>query len=178
MKWACKPYCMKRTVLLFMLCVLILVMGTLLFLFLSREPELLLVLSDQETGRVLFSQPIQVGDELSFHWIHSFEHIPWLEEYTVGDDGGFLLTTIRVAGFGAGIPENKGTTSLEDGMVVMRAINQRFASIQWIHSQTALVSITLNQTTFITGSDVPHHLPVVLSMKGTRTLWPRLLLTK
>lgn len=169
---------MKSRALVLVLVLLILLMGTLLFSYFFQGPDLRLVLSDQETGQVLFSQPVQEGDELSFHWIHSFEHIPWVEEYSIEADETFLLHTISVAGFGAGIPENKGVVTVEDGMVVMRSIQQQFDTIRWIHSQTALVSITLGQTTFITGEDVEHHLPVELSIKGTRTLWPRLRLTK
>lgn len=169
---------MKSRALVLVLVLLILLMGTLLFSYFFQGPDLRLVLSDQETGQVLFSQPVQEGDELSFHWIHSFEHIPWVEEYTIEANETFLLHTISVAGFGAGIPENKGVVTVEDGMVVMRSIQQRFDAIRWIHSQTALVSITLGANTFITGEDVGHHLPVALSIKGTRTLWPRLLLTK
>ncbi|MDX9985472.1 DUF1850 domain-containing protein [Sphaerochaeta sp.] len=169
---------MKSRALVLVLVLLILLMGTLLFSYFFQGPDLRLVLSDQETGQVLFSQPVQEGDELSFHWIHSFEHIPWVEEYTIEANETFLLHTISVAGFGAGIPENKGVVTVEDGMVVMRSIQQQFDAIRWIHSQTALVSITLGANTFITGEDVGHHLPVALSIKGTRTLWPRLLLTK
>jgi len=169
---------MKSRALAPLLVLLILVMGILLFSYFFQGPDLHLVLSDQETGQVLFSQPVQEGDELSFHWIHSFEHIPWVEEYTIEANETFLLHTISVAGFGAGIPENKGVVTVEDGMVVMRSIQQRFDAIRWIHSQTALVSITLGANTFITGEDVGHHLPVALSIKGTRTLWPRLRLTK
>jgi hypothetical protein len=169
---------MKSRALVLVLVLLILLMGTLLFSYFFQGPDLRLVLSDQETGQVLFSQPVQEGDELSFHWIHSFEHIPWVEEYTIEANETFLLHTISVAGFGAGIPENKGVVTVENGMVVMRSIQQQFDTIRWIHSQTALVSITLGQTTFITGEDVEHHLPVELSIKGTRTIWPRLRLTK
>ena len=169
---------MKSRALVLVLVLLILLMGTLLFSYFFQGPDLRLVLSDQETGQVLFSHPVQEGDELSFHWIHSFEHIPWVEEYTIEANETFLLHTISVAGFGAGIPENKGVVTVEDGMVVMRSIQQRFDAIRWIHSQTALVSITLGANTFITGEDVGHQLPVALSIKGTRTLWPRLLLTK
>ncbi len=158
--------------------VLIIAMGALLFSFLNQGPGLQLVLSDQETGQVLFSLPVDTGDEVTFHWIHSFEHIPWIEEYSIEADETFVLHTISVAGFGAGIPENKGVVAIEDGMVVMRSIEERFDEIRWIHSQTALVSITLGHTIFITGEDVEHHLPVELSIKGTRTLWPRSLLTK
>lgn len=169
---------MKSRALVLVLVLLIMLMGTLLFSYFFQGPDLRLVLSDQETGQVLFSHPVQEGDELSFHWIHSFEHIPWVEEYTIEANETFLLHTISVAGFGAGIPENKGVVTVEDGMVVMRSIQQRFDAIRWIHSQTALVSITLGANTFIIGEDVGHHLPVALSIKGTRTLWPRLLLTK
>lgn len=167
---------MKSRTRFIVLVVLILVMGTLLFFLLASGPGLQLVLSDQETGQVLFSLPVQEGDTLTFHWIHSFEHIPWIEEYTIEKDGTFALHTISVAGFGAGIPENKGVVSIENGMIVMRQIDQSFDAIRWIHSQTALVSITLGLTTFIAGKDVQHHLPVVLSIKGTRTLWPRYIL--
>ncbi len=169
---------MKSRALVLVLVLLIMLMGTLLFSYFFQGPDLRLVLSDQETGQVLFSHPVQEGDELSFHWIHSFEHIPWVEEYTIEANETFLLHTISVAGFGAGIPENKGVVTVEDGMVVMRSIQQRFDAIRWIHSQTALVSITLGANTFIGGENIGHHLPVALSIKGTRTLWPRLLLTK
>ncbi|MDT3358945.1 MAG: DUF1850 domain-containing protein, partial [Spirochaetota bacterium] len=98
----------RALVLVLVLVLLILLMGTLLFSYFFQGPDLRLVLSDQETGQVLFSQPVQEGDELSFHWIHSFEHIPWVEEYTIEANETFLLHTISVAGFGAGIPENKG----------------------------------------------------------------------
>ncbi len=155
--------------------VLALVAGTLLF-FLS-EKHLMLVLVEQETGQVLKTLSIAEGDQLTFHWIHSFEHIPWIEEYTISSEQGFVLNTIKVAGFGAGIPENKGVVSFEDGMVVMRSIHQAFDRIHWIHSQTALVSITVEGQTFLLGTEIPHHVPVELYLKGIRTIWPRFLLT-
>jgi hypothetical protein len=151
--------------------VLALVAGTLLF-FLTQK-NLTLVLVEQESRQVLKTLPITEGDGLAFHWIHSFEHIPWIEEYTMEAEQGFMLNTIKVAGFGAGIPENKGIVTIEDGMVVMSSIDQGFDKISWIHSQTALVSITVQGNTFIRGTDIPHHLPVALYLKGTRTLWPR-----
>lgn len=154
--------------------VLALAAGTLLF-FLTQK-NLTLVLVEQESRHVLKTRTISEGDQLSFHWIHSFEHIPWIEEYTIQAEQSFMLNTIKVAGFGAGIPENKGIVTVRDGMVVMSSLEQEFDKISWIHSQTALVSITLGLTTFIAGKDVQHHLPVVLSIKGTRTLWPRYIL--
>lgn len=151
--------------------VLALAAGTLLF-FLTQK-NLTLVLVEQESRHVLKTRTISEGDQLSFHWIHSFEHIPWIEEYTIQAEQSFMLNTIKVAGFGAGIPENKGIVTVRDGMVVMSSLEQEFDKISWIHSQTALVSITVQGNTFIQGIDIPHHIPVELYLKGTRTLWPR-----
>ncbi|MGE4453648.1 MAG: DUF1850 domain-containing protein [Sphaerochaeta sp.] len=156
--------------------VLILVVGTLLLLSLYR-PGLSLVLRDQQTGKVLASAAVEEGMQVTFSWIHSAEFIPWIEEYTILD-GSFHLKTIQVAGFGAGIPENKGTTSLRDGMVVMEELDQVFPEIRWIHSQTALTKITLENRIFITGENVPHHIPVELHIEGVGTIWPRFRLTK
>ncbi|MGE4584542.1 MAG: DUF1850 domain-containing protein [Sphaerochaeta sp.] len=145
--------------------VLTLVVGTLLFLNIRTTlPHM--VLRDQKTQKVLRSVSVEAGDTVVFHWIHSFEHIPWDEEYTVENGNIFVLHTIKVAGFGAGIPENKGRTTVENGMVVMRSINQTFSEIHWIHSQTALQSITIQGKPFITGQDVPHHVPVELTIQG------------
>ena len=60
--------------------------------------------ADQETEEVYAEAVIHTGDTVEFDWIHSFEHIPWNEYYSVQPDGSFLLDTISVAGFGAGIP--------------------------------------------------------------------------
>lgn len=157
--------------------VLTLVVGTLLLLFLQR-PGLVLVLRDQQTGKVLASIPVEEREQLTYRWIHSAEFIPWIEEFTIQKDGSFHLDTIKVAGFGAGIPENKGVTSVKDGMVVMEQLDQVFGEIRWIHSQTALTSITVGDTIFITGEDVPHHIPVELTIEGVGTIWPRYPLTK
>lgn len=161
----------SRCKVLIMFVVLALAAGTLLF-FLSPK-TLMLVLVEQESGQVLKTVPITEGAQLTFHWIHSFEHIPWIEEYTIQAEQSFMLNTIKVAGFGAGIPENKGIVTVRDGMVVMSSLEQEFDKISWIHSQTALVSITVQGNTFIQGIDIPHHTPVELYLKGTRTLWPR-----
>ena len=152
--------------------VLILVVGTLLFLCLPR-PGLTLVLREQQSKQTLASVSVKAGDEVIFSWIHSIELIPWIEHFLIQEDGTFLLQSLSVAGFGAGIPENKGVVSLQDGMVVMDHIEEQFEEIRWIHSQTALVSITVAGTSFITGEEVAHHIPVELYCKGTGTIWPR-----
>jgi hypothetical protein len=110
--------------------------------------------------------PVKAGDVIIYHWIHSFEHIPWKEYFRVEKDGSLALYRIEVAGFGAGIPENKGEVTIEDGMVVMQNFEERFESIHWIHSQTALSFISVNDEVIINGFDLPHHQPLHLEVKA------------
>jgi hypothetical protein len=152
--------------------VLILVVGTVLF-FPFFGDSFVLILREQGESQPLITRAVNAHDRLIFHWIHSFELIPWTEEYTVEADGTFVLHTITVAGFGAGIPANKGVTFIEDGMVVMRSIEERFDRFTWLHSQTALTSITIEGSIFINGADVAHHMPVELLVKGTQNVWKR-----
>lgn len=155
----------------------ILVVGAigLFLLFFKLTSYQVITLSHQESGEIFLQQKTEDQDRLTFNWIHSFEHIPWIEEYTVEDDNTFVLHTIRVAGFGAGIPEDKGKVSFEDGMVVMQDINETFEGFEWINSQSALVSILLNDTVLIRGSQLPHHQKLELKLQGKRALCPRFL---
>ena len=83
------------------LIVLIILIGTfaLFFLLFRLTTIQVLTLSHQETGKIFLTQRTEAKQKLTFNWIHSFEHIPWVEEYTVEDDNTFVLHTIRVAGF-------------------------------------------------------------------------------
>jgi hypothetical protein len=112
------------------------------------------------------------GDIIEYSWIHSFEHIPWNEEFTVTKNNQLMLTSISVAGFGAGIPEDKGEVSVENGIIYMRNINQIFNEINWINSNTALSNIGLNGSVLIEGSSMPHHEPCILQVKEKYILWP------
>lgn len=63
-----------------------------------RQQKKILVIEELETGNVYREIPVKTGDELSFQWEHSFEHIPWYEYYEIQKDGSFILHTIAVAG--------------------------------------------------------------------------------
>lgn len=64
----------------------------------ARQQKKILVIEELETGNVYREIPVKTGDELSFQWEHSFEHIPWYEYYEIQKDGSFILHTIAVAG--------------------------------------------------------------------------------
>lgn len=145
----------------------------LFLLFFSIKTEKTLVIKHQVTKEIYREVPVQQGDSLTFNWMHSFEHIPWNEYFILGNDNRLVLRKFEVAGFGAGIPENEGTVSIEDGMVVMSNIDRVFDDIHWINSQTALIAITCNGTVIARGSDLPQGEPLILNIKGNISLCPR-----
>ena len=75
--------------------------------------------------------------------------------------------TIAVAGFGAGIPaEMDCKYRYEDGLVYMDEIESVFPQFNWINSQTALKNIKVNGELLIQGSDMPHHVKMVLRIRN------------
>ncbi|GAU78220.1 DUF1850 domain-containing protein [Fusibacter sp. 3D3] len=140
-------------------------------IFIWTHRELKLVISHQETGEVYLTMPVHAGDLLTYEWIHSFEHIPWYEDFRIIGESCLDLEEIRVAGFGAGIPENKGTVTVKEGMVYMSNIHEIFKEIQWINSQTANQYIAVNDKPIIRGSELPHHEPILLKIERRFQLW-------
>lgn len=135
------------------------------FLFASMGHAKVLTIFNQETGEIYLERRVKAEDTLEYQWIHSFEHIPWNEKFKVMDDNHLLLYEINVAGFGAGIPENKGIVRIENGTIIMSEINQIFEKIDWINSATALSYIKVNGEIIIKGSGMPHHKPIELIIK-------------
>jgi len=111
--------------------------------------------ADQET---LYKAPIQPGDDITFHWVHSVEHFRWQEEILVTEQGTLMLVESRFEGFGAGIPhDNPGGVRVEDGWVILENVNREVEQYQWLHSHTALPEILLQGDVMLTGSQLPHH---------------------
>ena len=134
-------------------------------LYTGRQKKILVV-EELETGKIYAELPVETGEEVSFQWEHSFEHIPWYEYYEIQEDGSFLLNTIAVAGFGAGIPaEMDCTYRYEDGLIYMDDIGSVLPQFNWINSQTALINIKVGGELLLAGSDMPHHEKMVLRIK-------------
>lgn len=129
---------------------------------------------DQDTDEEYFSASVETSNMITYGWIHSFEHIPWAEQYLILDNNKLLLKRINIAGFGAGIPHNKGkVTKLENGSIIMDEIDEEFDEINWIHSQTALDYIMLNDRVILRGEDLPHHEALNLKIEKRLKLCPR-----
>ncbi len=129
---------------------------------------------DQNTDEQYFSVPVETSYVLTYGWIHSFEHIPWTEQYFILDNNKLLLKKITIAGFGAGIPHNKGkVTKIENGSIIMDEIDEEFNEINWIHSQTATDYIMLNDKIILNGEDLPQHVALNLKIEKRLKLWLR-----
>jgi len=125
-----------------------------------------LFVANAVTGEIYASAEVKAGDELVYRWTHSFEKIPWDEYYEIREDGSFVLHTIAVAGFGAGIPAEMDVRyRYEDGLVYMDGIESVFPQFNWINSRTALREIDLRGGLLLRGSDMPHHEKMVLYVR-------------
>ena len=132
----------------------------------------ILTITNQKTGEIYLSEIVEFPYGITCGWIHSFEHIPWTEDYIINDTNKLLLKRITVAGFGAGIPNNKGVVTIDDnGIIIMDRINEEFSSIVWINSKSALEYISVNYEVIVRGSELPHHEFLELKVKERVKLW-------
>lgn len=140
----------------FLLPILLITIGISVIIKFNTVKKLTII--NQNTGEVYYTNTVKESDTLIFNWIHSLEKIPWDEEYLILKNNNLLLNKITLIGFGAGIPHNRGqVTTIDDGVIVMSQIDEEFNEINWIHSQTALSSIRLNDKIIIEGKDLIHH---------------------
>lgn len=144
------------------------------FILFKVDTVKVLRIADQNTDEEYFTIPVETSDALTYGWIHSFEHIPWMEQYLILNNNKLLLKRITIAGFGAGIPHNKGkVTKMENGLIIMDEIDEEFDEINWIHSRTATDYIKLNDKIILKGGDLPHHAALNLRIEKRLKIWPR-----
>lgn len=155
-----------------LLFIAILIIG--FFTFFKIDTIKVLSIVEQDTNKEYFSTPVETSYTLTYGWVHSFEHIPWTEQYSILDNNKLLLKKITVAGFGAGIPNNKGkVTKTENGLIIMDEIDEEFDEINWIHSQTATDYIMLNNKVILNGEDLPQHRALNLRIEKRLKIWLR-----
>lgn len=119
---------------------------------------------DVSSGRIYVEAPVRAGDELFFGWLHSLERIPWNEWYTVERDGTLTLQTMSFPAFGAGIPCDKGTPRIENGIIFYEQIGQSFPQLKWLNS-TFTKDIVLNGTFLASGDTLPNHEILTLTIE-------------
>jgi hypothetical protein len=117
----------------------------------------------------LLEAEVRPGDSFFFGLVHSLEKIPWNEYYHIeadGEDFYLILDSISVPAFGAGVPENRGKTCrIENGIIFMEEIGERFDGLDWINSHSFVRDIAVNGKTIARGRDLPEHTRLVLALK-------------
>ncbi len=103
-------------------------------------------------------------------WTHSLEKIPWNEYYTVREDDVLVLDSINFPAFGAGIPENKGTTRVSNGLIYMENIGEEFPYFKWLNSKHTR-EIFVNDECIARGTELPNHRILVLKIERRGCPW-------
>ncbi len=124
----------------------------------TNPDQLTLIVQSQEDETVYNKvKHLKGGDTFTIKWIHSVEKTPWRETYQLTDEGELLLIETAFQSFGAGVPHQKGTMTVEDGEVVIRDINEQLSVFRWIHSQKVNFELEINDITVFDAEDLPHH---------------------
>jgi hypothetical protein len=132
-------------------------------------PSFVMTVTAVREEKVLLESGAEPGDLLEFGWIHSVEHFPWTEFFSINDDGTLLLREMRVRGYGAGIPHQRSAqVRTEDGWIISSGIDEVFPSYNWINSHTAVGQVRLDGKLLFTGSDFPHHEALELRVQPRR----------
>ncbi|MDR3258738.1 MAG: DUF1850 domain-containing protein [Fusobacteriaceae bacterium] len=156
----------KKKILLMLLIIITIIILIYMFFIMKNKKNYKLIISHQITGQIYYQRNVKEGDILSFGWVHSFEHVDWNEYYRI-ENNQFVLFTIAVGGFGAGIPaEMDCTYRYENGLIYMENIKGSvFREFNWINSQKQLKFITIEDKVLLTGKDMPEHGRINLSIK-------------
>lgn len=152
------------------LCAATAVLLVLSALLIALTQEKVIKIFDWETGEVYVECEVAAGDQIYVGWTHSLEKIPWNEYYTVRGDDVLVLNSINFPAFGAGIPENKGTTHVRDGLIYMEDIEQEFPYFKWLNSQYTR-EICVNGEPIARGTDLPDHRILILKIERRGLPW-------
>lgn len=124
----------------------------------AHSDDWTLVVRSQEDGAVYYRvDDVESGEKFTIEWIHSVEKTPWRETYQITDEGDLMLIETAFQSFGAGVPHQKGTMTVEDGEVIVRDIHERLPVFRWIHSQTVDFHLHYNNKLIFDAEDLPHH---------------------
>ncbi|WP_232718605.1 DUF1850 domain-containing protein [Bacillus sp. FJAT-45037] len=124
----------------------------------TNSDHMNLIVQSQEDGRVYNKvDQLKAGDTFTIKWIHSVEKTPWREIYQLTNEGELLLIETAFQSFGAGVPHQKGTMTVENGEVIIRDMNEQISVFRWIHSQHANFELEIDDSIIFDAEDLPHH---------------------
>ncbi|GAA1173107.1 DUF1850 domain-containing protein [Nesterenkonia xinjiangensis] len=121
-----------------------------------------LICRHQRTEEVYASVPVEIGSIITHSWVHSIERSRWTDSYRVDGDTLMLVRT-EFEEYGAGMPLDEGTVSIQDGTVVIEDIDRAFEAIRWIHSHRVDYRIGVDgDTGLIDARELPDSEPLEL----------------
>ncbi|UMZ73699.1 DUF1850 domain-containing protein [Natranaerofaba carboxydovora] len=135
----------------FLILIMVLIFATTTIVLSNTKDTTKVILKNVETGEILFSNEVELEDQLKFTWIHSIDKLPWMEYFEVTDNQELKLNKVVIQDFGAGVPHNLGNNyEIRDGKILFTEINKAYQKYEWLSSQIALEKVELNGNTIIT----------------------------
>lgn len=130
------------------LCVLLTYELFIMWQFSFQKMDVLL-LSNEEEHRVIWSGVVEQGMEVSHRYIHSVERCPIIEKFTVDDASRLVLMESWNCSFGAGIASDDGTGrgTLKEGFYVIEDIRQPFQELRFSAASFTEHTLTINEET-------------------------------
>lgn len=112
-----------------------LVAAVIILIILSSFQEPVLVLEDNETGKIYMKIPVSDGEEFSVTFVHSVNKSPCSDIYQIRD-GDIYLTKTTLYGFGAGVPTelygDQVMTRGEDGEMIISNMDTLMTNIVYL----------------------------------------------
>lgn len=96
---------------------------------------------------------------IALEWIHSVDHTPWIEYYTISR-AGFLLDCTDVALTGAGVPSEAPRVEKAGDMLRFCGLALHFDAVRWIHSHDVEHTLSIDGCRLLAPADIPHRSPV------------------
>lgn len=104
-------------------------LGCLLALVLGWPIRVLVVTAEQ--GSTVFVASVNVGEEISVEYTHSVERTPVANYFRVTAGNKLMLTRVRLASFGAGLPEFAPGVRHSAEWVELYGFNKEYAKMVW-----------------------------------------------
>jgi hypothetical protein len=120
-------------------------------------------------GKVYFEKGVRPGDAVSLGFTHSVQKVQIVDTFIVLEDCNLLLTNSTFDSSGAGIPSelSYNITVDENGNYLIKDINQTFASINFITSDTPKHYLIISGEKYPVYSSVPEGKPLFLLVERT-----------
>jgi hypothetical protein len=123
---------MKRTCGMRLSITVLVLLGVVAVIYMAIPNQLMLTITDEKTGEVVFAEPVRTGDLFSIMFIHSVHRTPVEEHFRVSSDQTMILEQVVYETYGVGNPSGPvdgETYRREEGRLIIDGMNRQMEAI-------------------------------------------------